>query len=80
MKSLLFLWRKWLNVAKIIGNFQSQVIFSIFYLVLFFPLGFYLAFFKDDLKIKNFNSKLSKTNFETWNHKEESLKDARKQY
>jgi len=70
------LWRGWLKVAKPIGNFQSQVVLSIFYIVILSPLA---IFFKisDPLRIK---SRSKRSNFSPWNHPKESLKEARRQY
>ncbi|MBI2326937.1 hypothetical protein HYU92_01315 [Candidatus Curtissbacteria bacterium] len=70
------LWRKWLVIAHAIGNFQAQVILSIFYFILFLPLGLVLRFFVDPLRMK----KIRRTNFQKWEHPKETLEGARKQY
>lgn len=77
MPILLWLWRKWLPVAQSIGNFQAQVILSIFYIVLIAPLGILYRLFADplNLKIKN-----KRSNFEKWEHPKGTLDTARKQY
>lgn len=77
MSFLSWLWRKWLPIAQAIGNFQAQVILSIFYIVLIAPLGILYRFFVDplNLKIKN-----KRSNFGKWEHPKETLTTARKQY
>lgn len=75
MSPIKFLWKKWLAIAKPIGNFQSQVLFSIFYLVILLPVG--LGFkFSDPLRTK----KKLKTNFGTWEHPKDTLETAHRQY
>lgn len=69
-------WKKWLAIAKPIGNFQSQVILSVFYIVLFLPLGIVYGFFADPLRLRQ---KL-KTNFDTWEHPKETIETAKRQY
>lgn len=71
-------WKRWLKVAKVIGNFQGQVILTLFYFVLVAPFGFVLAFFGDPLKMKKGSAKGS--NFGNWNHKADDLESARRQY
>ena len=39
MTFLKWLWSKWLPIARAIGNFQGQVILSIFYLLILLPVG-----------------------------------------
>jgi len=75
-RSLTWLWRKWLSVARVIGNFQGQVILTLFYLILLLPVGIAFRVFADPL---NLHKKL-KTNFENWQHLKENLEQARKQY
>jgi len=69
-------WRAWLKIAKPIGNFQSQVILSIFYIVLFLPMGVYFRIV-DPL---NLRPKSKKSNFSPWDHPQQKLEEARKQY
>lgn len=78
MKVIKLLWRKWLKAAHIIGNFQARVFFSLFYLLPLLPVGLILKIFSDPLHIKKKNYK--KTNFHTWEHPKEDLKQARMQY
>lgn len=73
-------WKKWLVLAKIIGNFQSQIIFSIFYIFILGIFGIIFRFFKDPLFIKKKSIKKKKTNFSTWEHPIEDLTQARKQF
>ncbi len=71
-------WKKWLKIARIIGNFQARVFFSLFYLILFLPVGLAFRLFSDPLHMKKQKSK--KTNFHPWEHPKEDLKQARMQY
>lgn len=77
MKVIKLLWKKWLKVAHIVGNFQARVFFGIFYLLLLLPVGVILRIFADPLKTKK---GLTKTNFHAWEHPKEDLKQARMQY
>lgn len=76
MKFIKVLWRKWLVIGHVIGNFQAQVILSLFYFVIIFPLGVIFGFIADPLRMK----KVSGTNFQKWEHPKETLEQARKQY
>lgn len=70
------IWRRWLPIAKAIGNFQSQLILSLFYLVIFMPLGIFFRIFADPYAAK----KRSRSNFIKWEHPKENLEEARRQY
>lgn len=74
------IWKKWLVVAKIIGNFQSQVIFSIFYIFVLGVFGIAFRFFSDPLRIKRKSKSHKKSNFSSWDHPFEDIKQARKQF
>ena len=76
MTFLKWLWYKWLPIARAIGNFQGQVILSVFYLLILFPVGVIMRFFSDIFKIP----KGARTNFSEWDHKKQNLDEARKQY
>ena len=77
MRPLKFLWQKWLIVARPIGNFQAQLILTIFYLILLLPVAILFRFLADPL-ILRFKDK--KTNFVTWEHPKEDLKQAQKPF
>ena len=70
------LWGKWLILARIIGNFQSQVILSIFYILILWPVGILFRLMADPLRMR----KKIGTNFVKWEHEKENLEEARKQY
>ena len=74
--SLTRLWKKWLPIAQAIGNFQAQVILTIFYFVIVAPLGVGLRLFADPLRVR----KKAKSNFQRWEHPKETLETARRQY
>ena len=80
MTFLKWLWSKWLPIAQTIGNFNAQVILTIFYLVVIFPLGLVYRFFDDPLNIKTNKISLQKTNFKKWDHLKQNLEEATKQY
>ncbi len=77
MKLLKSAWKKWLSFAHIIGNFQAQVLFTVFYFIVLSVVGLILRYFSDPLNIKPKNRK---SNFNEWEHPEESLEMARKPY
>ena len=70
------LWKRWLVVGHVIGNFQAQVILSLFYFIVIFPLGIFFRFFADPLRMR----KVTGSNFQKWEHPKETLEEARKQY
>lgn len=76
MDFLKWLWRKWLPIAHAIGNFQAQVILSIFYVVVLLPVGVMYRFFTAPFDLK----KNSRSSFGVWDHPKENLETARKQY
>lgn len=80
MKFVKLLWLKWLQLAKIIGNFNGQVILTIFYLIVILPLGLIYRFFADPLEIKRGFILKQKSNFRRWEHPKDNLENARRQY
>lgn len=77
MPFLKFLWKKWLKIAHVIGNFQAQVILTVFYLVIAAPFGLASRYFADSLDMK---PRRTRSNFVKWDHVKESLDTARKQF
>ena len=73
-------WNKWIPISQIIGNFMGQVMMTVFYLFIIFPLGVITRLFNDPLKIRK--SILSKqiSNFDKWEHPKQSLEESKKQY
>ncbi len=71
------LWNLWLKIAKPIGNFQAQALLTLFYIILFWPLGLFFRFLQDPLEIKISGKR---SNFERWDHPKENLDEAKKQY
>lgn len=80
MKFVKSLWLKWLSIAKIIGNFNAQVILTIFYLTVIAPLGIIYRLFADPLEIKSKLIFKQKTSFRNWEHPKDNLENARRQY
>jgi len=80
MKILKKLWNNWMLVAKPIGNFQSQLILTLFYLIIILPLGIIYRLFADPLNIKSDKISIQKTNFRKWEHLRQCLEEAKKQY
>ena len=80
MTYLKWLWSKWLPIAQTIGNFNAQVILTIFYLIIISPLGLIYRFFADPLNIKLNKISQRKTNFNKWEHLKQGTQEARKQY
>ena len=79
MKLGKLLWKKWLKIGHVIGNFQAQVILSLFYFVFVWPFGIVMRLFSDPLKL-NFSKSRAKSNFTGWNHKKDTLEVARRQF
>lgn len=77
MKLLKSAWAAWLKITKAIGNFQAQVLFTIFYFVLIFPLGIAIRFFSDPLNMK---TKKINSNFNKWEHIQDDINTAQKPY
>lgn len=80
MRFIKLLWRKWLPIAQIIGNFNAQVILTIFYLIIIFPLGVFYRFIADPLRLRLRQAFRRRTSFEKWEHSKDSLEEARRQY
>lgn len=76
MNFLKTIWKRWLIIAKAIGNFQAQVILTAFYLVILLPLGVFFRLFADTLRMRT----IKKSNFVKWEHPKETSEEARKQY
>ena len=71
-------FKKWLLAARIIGNFQAQVLFSLFYLIFLSIIGIIFRF-TDPLEFRSHKSK-KKSQFELWNHHSDTLESAKKQF
>jgi hypothetical protein len=52
METLKRLWQGWKRIAKVIGNFQSRVLLTIFYATIVMPFGVAARLFSDPLRIK----------------------------
>lgn len=52
MKVVKWLWRRWLSVARKIGEFQSRAILTIFYFVFVAPFALGIKLFSDPLRLK----------------------------
>lgn len=72
-------WNRWLKVAHIIGNFQAQVILTIFYFIFVLPFGAVLRLFADPLRLKHVRTR-AKSNFQVWTHKKDTLEAAGRQF
>lgn len=68
---------KYLLIGKKVGTFQSQVIFSIFYIVVMSIFGIAYRLFFDPLEIRK---KIKGSNFKAWPHRKVNLESARMQY
>lgn len=77
MSFLKLLWKKWLKIAHVIGNFQAQVILTVFYLVIVAPFGLISRYFGDSLEMK---PRRMRSNFVKWDHVKDNLDTARRQY
>lgn len=79
MKFLRSLWVRWLKIAHVIGNFQAQVILTVFYFIFVLPFGVVMRLFADPLRL-NFPKTRAKSNFQVWRHSKENLETARRQF
>ena len=77
MKFIKKIWKQWLKIGRIIGNFQAQVIFTLFYFILFWMVGLISRLSSDPLRLKKPNHR---SNYSPWEYKTETLEQARKQY
>ncbi len=77
MKIIKKAWKKWLEIGRIIGNFNFQVILTIFYFFILWMIGFFVRYFSDPLLVK----KTKRTsNFLPWEHSVENIAQAKNQY
>jgi hypothetical protein len=67
---------KWRKFARVIGEFQAYIFFSVFYLVILFLPGVIARFLVDPLDIK----KSKKSQFIDWQYKPDTLQSARKPF
>lgn len=77
MNVLKQVWKRWLKIARVIGNFQGQVILTIFYFILVLPFGIGVALFSDPLKMKK---PARGSNFGKWKHDRDTLASAHNQF
>lgn len=77
MKVLKLAWKRWLKIAKVIGNFQGQVILTLFYFILVWPFGIGIAFLSDPMNMKKPGRG---SNFSKWKHPADNLETARRQF
>lgn len=74
---IVVVWKRWLKIGRKIGNFQAQVIFSVFYLVFLSVIGTLMKI-ADPLRMGT-NKKI-KTAFSKWDYPSETLQTAHRQY
>lgn len=77
MKVLKRVWRRWLKIARVIGNFQGQVILTLLYFILVLPFGIGVALFADPMNMKKSGKG---SNFSKWKHPADNLETARRQF
>jgi len=46
------IWRRWTRIAKIIGEFQSRLILTIFYFLIMGPVALCVRIVSDPLRLK----------------------------
>ncbi len=68
-----------MKFAKVVGNFNGQVILTLFYFTIVLPFGLISRIFGDALNMK-WQGKNYKTNFSKWEHPQETLDTARKPF
>lgn len=71
------LWKKWLKIAHVIGNFQGQVILTVFYFTILAPFALIALIFSDSL---NRRKKDERSTFEPWVHPRDTEETARRQF
>ena len=69
-------WRWWKPVAQAIGNFQAQLILSIFYVVLFSLVGIVYRILSDPFNMR----KKVKSSFGPWAYPKDTIETAHRQY
>jgi len=77
MKIIRAVWNKWLRFGRFIVNIQTQVVFTAFYFLVLWIIGFAVRIFSDPLGTKQ--KKIS-SSFTLWNHPIQTLKHAHDQY
>lgn len=50
---LRILWRRWLDLAHKIGNFQARIVLTVFYFLILTPFGLLVRLFSDPLHCKS---------------------------
>jgi hypothetical protein len=69
------LFARWKVIAHKIGEFQSRLLLSFFYFVVFAPFAVGLKMFSDPLQIRSFHGWLTRNDAE-----EDPVESARRQY
>lgn len=63
-------------IAQAVGNFQAQVILTIFYLIVLLPMGLLFRMIVNPFRVRS----RERSNFKKWEHSGKTLEQARKQY
>ena len=77
MGTLKNLWEEWKKIAKVVGEFQAKIIFTVFYFLILWMVGLPARFFSDVLEL-NKPKRLSM--FIPWEHASIDPDSAGKQY
>lgn len=79
VKYLKAVWKKWLIIGKVIGNFQLRILFSIFYILFLSIIGVIGTYIYDPLSMKKSSRKVT-SSLAPWVHPKEDIKAARKSF
>ncbi len=75
-KTIKYIWGGWLKLGHVIGNFQSQIILTIFYFTFLLPIGLILSFLQDQLILRT----KRQSGFSKFEYSDKSANDSQKQY
>lgn len=71
------IWNKWKHFARVVANFQALIIFTFFYFLILWIVGFIFRVTSDPLNIKN---RKKQSTFSNWGYLNENLEQAKNPY
>ena len=74
------MWNTWKRITRPIAEFQAQLIFAIFYVILLWPLGIVFRIFMDPSEIKKQTITQKKSMFTSLEYQQNTVEEIKRSF